>query len=187
MFSWPCTTVNQYSDTNLMHFLFSLLRIKGLYMFRALLAHPQDALHKRHLVSCMRVMSVGYTRCSQLTYVTRTQHTKFILIDGLPQIVSHHKSACVSSDTQTTCVSSDIQATCLLRHSGHMCLLRHSGHIFLLRHSGHTCLLRHSDHMCLLGHSGHVSPQTLRPHVSPQTLMPHVSPRTLRPRVSSDT
>jgi hypothetical protein len=32
-----------------MHFLFSLLRIKGLCMFRALLAHPQETLHKRHL------------------------------------------------------------------------------------------------------------------------------------------
>jgi hypothetical protein len=43
-----------------MHFLFSLLRIKGLHMFRALLAHPQKALHKRHLVYCVRVMSIGY-------------------------------------------------------------------------------------------------------------------------------
>jgi hypothetical protein len=33
-----------------MHFSFNLLRIKGLYMFRALLAHPQEALRKRHLV-----------------------------------------------------------------------------------------------------------------------------------------
>jgi hypothetical protein len=40
---------NQYSETNVMHFLFSLLRINGLYMFRALLAHLQEALHKRHL------------------------------------------------------------------------------------------------------------------------------------------
>jgi hypothetical protein len=39
-----------YNETNVMHSLFSLLRIKGLYMFRALLAHPQEALHKRHLV-----------------------------------------------------------------------------------------------------------------------------------------
>jgi hypothetical protein len=46
---WP----NQYSETNVMHFVFSLLRIKGLYMFRALLAHPQEALHKRHLVYCV--------------------------------------------------------------------------------------------------------------------------------------
>jgi hypothetical protein len=35
-----------------MHFSFNLLRIKDLYMFRALLAHPQEALNKRHLVYC---------------------------------------------------------------------------------------------------------------------------------------
>jgi hypothetical protein len=28
-------------------------------MFRTLLAHPQEALHKEHLVYCMRIMSVG--------------------------------------------------------------------------------------------------------------------------------
>jgi hypothetical protein len=28
-------------------------------MFRALLVHPQEALHKRHLVYCVRIMSVG--------------------------------------------------------------------------------------------------------------------------------
>jgi hypothetical protein len=31
--------------TNVIHFLFNLLRIKGLYIFRALLAHPQEELH----------------------------------------------------------------------------------------------------------------------------------------------
>jgi hypothetical protein len=36
----------QYSETSVMHFSFDLLRIKGLYMFRALLAHPQEAIHK---------------------------------------------------------------------------------------------------------------------------------------------
>jgi hypothetical protein len=51
----------QYSETNVLHFLFNLLRIKGLYMFRALLAHLQEALHKHHLVHCVRVMSVGCT------------------------------------------------------------------------------------------------------------------------------
>jgi hypothetical protein len=30
-------------------------------MFRALLTHPQEALNKRHLVYCVRVMSVGCT------------------------------------------------------------------------------------------------------------------------------
>jgi retron-type reverse transcriptase len=32
----------------MMHFSFNLLRIKGLYMFRALLAHPQEALILNH-------------------------------------------------------------------------------------------------------------------------------------------
>jgi hypothetical protein len=49
----------QYNETNAMHFSFNLLRIKDLYMFRALLAHPQEALHKRNLVYCVRIMSVG--------------------------------------------------------------------------------------------------------------------------------
>jgi hypothetical protein len=52
----------QYSETNVMHFLFNLLRIKGLYMFRALVPHSQEVLHKRHWVYCVRVMSVGCTR-----------------------------------------------------------------------------------------------------------------------------
>jgi hypothetical protein len=62
MFWWPCITVYQYSETNVMHFLFNLLTIRGLYTFRALLANPQEALHKRYLVYCVCVMSVGCTR-----------------------------------------------------------------------------------------------------------------------------
>jgi hypothetical protein len=58
-----------------MHFLFNLLRIKGFYMFRALLAHPQQALHKRQFLYGVRVMAGGGTSfgvelhpwCSQLT------------------------------------------------------------------------------------------------------------------------
>jgi hypothetical protein len=45
-----------------MHFLLNLLRIKGLCMFRALLAYPQEALNKGHLVYCVRVMSAGCTK-----------------------------------------------------------------------------------------------------------------------------
>jgi hypothetical protein len=40
----------EYSETKVIHFVFNLLRIKGLYMFRALIADPQEALHKQHLV-----------------------------------------------------------------------------------------------------------------------------------------
>jgi hypothetical protein len=50
----------QYNETNVVHVSFNLLRIKGLCIFRALLAHPQEVLHKRHLVYCMRIMSVGW-------------------------------------------------------------------------------------------------------------------------------
>jgi hypothetical protein len=56
------TNLYLYDETNVTHFLFRLLRIKGLYMFRALLAHPQEALNNQHLVYCVRVMSVGCTR-----------------------------------------------------------------------------------------------------------------------------
>jgi hypothetical protein len=39
-----CIIVYQYSETNLTHFLFNLLTIKGLYMFRALPARPQEGV-----------------------------------------------------------------------------------------------------------------------------------------------
>jgi hypothetical protein len=59
----------QYDETNVMHFSFSLVRIKGLYVFRVLLTYPQEAaLHKRHLVQCVRIMSVDH---SQLTLYAR--------------------------------------------------------------------------------------------------------------------
>jgi hypothetical protein len=68
----------QYTETNVMHFSFNLLRIKGLYMFRALLAHPLEALHKRHLEYCLRMMSFG---CGTVAVylctndIIRTQYT----------------------------------------------------------------------------------------------------------------
>jgi hypothetical protein len=68
-FCWPCITVYQYSENNVMNFLFNLLRIKGLYKFRALLAHPQEVLNKRHLVYCVRVVSVGCYRDWSVTGV----------------------------------------------------------------------------------------------------------------------
>jgi hypothetical protein len=41
VFSWPCIIIYQYSETNAMHILFSLLRINGLYMFQ-ILVQPTD-------------------------------------------------------------------------------------------------------------------------------------------------
>jgi hypothetical protein len=66
--------LTQYSETNVMHSSFNLLRIKGLYMFRALLAHLQEALHKRHLLYCVCVMSVGCTRTPTQRPVKANSH-----------------------------------------------------------------------------------------------------------------
>jgi hypothetical protein len=68
MFWWPCIIVYQYNETNVIHFSFSLLRIKSLYMFRALLAHPQKSLHKQHLVYCVKLQPCH----NQLTLYTRS-------------------------------------------------------------------------------------------------------------------
>jgi hypothetical protein len=67
-------TFYRYNKTNVMHFSFNLWRIRGLYMFRALLAHPQETLHIRHLVYCVHFMSVGLV--PQPTDIKRTQCTK---------------------------------------------------------------------------------------------------------------
>jgi hypothetical protein len=63
-----------------MHFSFNSVRITGLYVFRALLAHPQEALYRWNLVYCMRVVSWLHQDWSgilvQPTDITRTQYTK---------------------------------------------------------------------------------------------------------------
>jgi hypothetical protein len=59
-----------------MHVSFNLLRIEGLYMFRALLAHPQEALHKRNLVYCVRIVSVG---CGTVADYTHALYRTIIL------------------------------------------------------------------------------------------------------------
>jgi hypothetical protein len=55
--------VYQYSKTSVMYFLLSLLRIKGVCMFRALLAHFQEVLHKRHLVYCKHARIIPSVVC----------------------------------------------------------------------------------------------------------------------------
>jgi hypothetical protein len=51
------------------------LKIKGLYRFRALLAHPQEALHKRHLVYYVR-MSAG---CATVVVKLQSWHSQLTL------------------------------------------------------------------------------------------------------------
>jgi hypothetical protein len=87
MSAWPsdCNNLNickiillhQYNETNVVHFSFNLLRIKSLYVFRALLAHLQEALHKCHLVYCVRMCDCSFTGIvAQPTDIIRKQDTK---------------------------------------------------------------------------------------------------------------
>jgi hypothetical protein len=69
----------QYSETSVMHILFNLLRIKDLYMFRAFLAHPQEALNIQDLFYCVRVMSVGCTRIGVEIVLSNPGDTKYRL------------------------------------------------------------------------------------------------------------
>jgi hypothetical protein len=62
---WRNNQLHQYNETNVMHFSFNLLRIKGLYLFRALLAHPQE-LHRLMFVSVMRIWRQTSVRGSEL-------------------------------------------------------------------------------------------------------------------------
>jgi hypothetical protein len=62
----------------MMHFLFNLLRIKGLYMFRTLLAHLQEALHQLYLVYCVHVMSVGCTSSTPILVAANWHNTHTI-------------------------------------------------------------------------------------------------------------
>jgi hypothetical protein len=90
----PCIVVDNYIKTNVMHFLLSLLRVKGLYMFRALLAHLLVVLHKRHLY-CVCVMSDGCARCRcfllQPTDIIRTHASHSDLIGFEKTILIYNK------------------------------------------------------------------------------------------------
>jgi hypothetical protein len=66
-----------------MHFLFNLLRINGLYMFRALLAHPQESLHNRHLVYCVRVVSWLHQVWSGTTLILNKWNKRCITLVSL--------------------------------------------------------------------------------------------------------
>jgi hypothetical protein len=72
------SAVHQYSETSVMRFSFNLLRTKGLYKFRALLAHPQEALGiLRECYVCWLHQKWSPTSILlQPTDTTRTQHNK---------------------------------------------------------------------------------------------------------------
>jgi hypothetical protein len=64
--------VHQYSETNVNHFLFNLLIINGLYMFRALLAHLQECAAQ----TALGILHACYITLVQPTDITPTQYTK---------------------------------------------------------------------------------------------------------------
>jgi hypothetical protein len=68
--------LKQFNENKVMHFLFNLLGIKGLYMFRALFVHPQEALHKLHLTYCVRIMSVD---CVSIAMKLQPWHSQLTL------------------------------------------------------------------------------------------------------------
>jgi hypothetical protein len=77
------TVHHSNTETNMMHFSFSLLRIKSLYMFRALLADPKEMLHKRHLVYCVRIMSVG---CGTDAVSPQSWYSQVPFVQGLSKM-----------------------------------------------------------------------------------------------------
>jgi hypothetical protein len=55
-------------------------------MFRALLAHPQEALHKRLLVYCVRIMSVGCIRIG-VEYARNIPRAACVALPGDEQVM----------------------------------------------------------------------------------------------------
>jgi hypothetical protein len=53
-------------------------------VFRALLANPQNVLHKRHLVYCVRIMSVG---CGTFSVFLQTCHNQLTYACNIPSVV----------------------------------------------------------------------------------------------------
>jgi hypothetical protein len=53
-------------------------------MFRALLAHPQEAIHERRLVYCVRVMSFG---CATFTAKLQSWHSQLTYGRNIPSAV----------------------------------------------------------------------------------------------------
>jgi hypothetical protein len=88
---------------------FNLLRIKGLYMFRALLTHPQEALNKRHLVYCVRIMSVGV---GTVAVEWKVHHVCFVILTLKPVL-----SECDLHSVLTLHLPNIVYISHLLSHS----------------------------------------------------------------------
>jgi hypothetical protein len=62
-------------------------------MFPALLTHPQKGLHKRHLVCCVRVKSVGCT--NRIGGADQVQETLRLISFSLTYFPTMQKESCV--------------------------------------------------------------------------------------------
>jgi hypothetical protein len=86
-----------------MHFLFSLLRTKRSYTFRALLAHLQDALHKRHLVYCVRVIYIYIYIYKNLVPTSQSKHCIFYKACQLMLLREINTAYCYAEHMNTPC------------------------------------------------------------------------------------
>jgi hypothetical protein len=59
-----CIAVNQYSQTNVKLFSFNFVKNKGLYLFRALLAHPQEVQYSGTWYIVCVLCQLAAPRCS---------------------------------------------------------------------------------------------------------------------------
>jgi hypothetical protein len=83
-FCWPCIIVYQYNATNVMHFSFNLLRIRVFKIIQALLPHPQEVMHERPLMYCVRIMSVS---CATIAVQLQSWHSQLTYARNIPSAV----------------------------------------------------------------------------------------------------
>jgi hypothetical protein len=87
-------------------FVIQFIDHQSLYMFRALLAHPQEVLHKQHLVYCISIISVG---C--VTVAVKQCHSQLTLY---ARIIPNVFCVAPTEDKQVmleTCRGLDVQQT----------------------------------------------------------------------------
>jgi hypothetical protein len=75
MFCWPCITVCQYSETNVIHFLFSLLRIKSLLHVSSITSSSLGGATQTAF-GILRACYVSWLHQVQPTDIPRTQYTQ---------------------------------------------------------------------------------------------------------------
>jgi hypothetical protein len=65
-------------------------------MFRALITHPQEALHKLQFVYCVRIMSIGF---ATIAVSLESWHSQLAKVHHAGFIILIHKRVCVRNET----------------------------------------------------------------------------------------